>query len=223
VSETNEKQEKLKIMATKTAKETVSTESGANSLAISIPPISLETIKIRLIGDSPLIMHKWSAKSKKMMLDRQMKKASAGKAVKDPEQDVKDCIYYTEDGKDYAFPSVAFKAAVVGAARFTDGAVKMTLLRGAFHIQGELAKLDAADPQPREDMVRVGMGVADLRYRPEFYPWAVELRVTYNTRVISAEQLINLFQLAGFSQGVGEWRPERDGSFGRFHVALEGE
>jgi hypothetical protein len=36
---------------------------------------------------------------------------------------------------------------------------------------------------------------------------------------MSAEQVLNLFNTAGFACGVGEWRPERDGSNGRFRVA----
>jgi hypothetical protein len=76
---------------------------------------------------------------------------------------------------------------------------------------------------PREDMVKIAMGTSDIRYRAEFQGWTAKVRVTYNTRVLSAAQIINLFNLAGFGVGVGEWRPERDGQFGRFHVATEGE
>ena len=37
------------------------------------------------------------------------------------------------------------------------------------------------------------------------------------------DQIINLINMGGFSNGVGEWRPEKDGQFGTFHVALDGE
>jgi len=74
------------------------------------------------------------------------------------------------------------------------------------------------EPSMREDMVRVGMGTADIRYRGEFKKWAVELLIRHNARVLSAEQVANLFNTAGFAIGVGEWRPQRDGSFGMFHV-----
>ena len=75
----------------------------------------------------------------------------------------------------------------------------------------------------REDVCRVGMGTADLRYRGQFDPWGVKVRVEINTAVISAEQVVNLFALAGFAVGVGEWRPERNGEYGRFRVAEVGE
>jgi hypothetical protein len=42
--------------------------------------------------------------------------------------------------------------------------------------------------------------------------------IKFNTSAISAEQVANLLNVAGFGVGIGEWRPERNGSYGRFHV-----
>lgn len=188
---------------------------------IEIPPIQIERFTVTLIGDSPLIMHKWSEKAKRQMLAKQMKIAQTAKEAKDPERDFLDCIYRDEQN-DYAFPSVAFKNAAVSACRFTDG-LKMTLVRGAFHIAGEYVKIEGSEPIPREDMVRVGMGTADIRYRAEFPGWRAQVNVSFNSQVLSVSQIVNLFNLAGFGVGIGEWRPEKDGQFGRFHVAMEGE
>ncbi len=188
---------------------------------IEIPRIEIGYLEIQLIGDSPLIMHKWSEKAKKEMLDKQMKVAKKGREAKDPEQDFRDCIYHHPDGG-YGFPSVAFKNAAVSACRFTDG-TKMTVARGAFHVENEFVKIEGAEPIPREDMVRVGMGTADIRYRAEFQGWRATVRLAYNKHALSREQIVNLFNLAGFGVGIGEWRPEKDGQFGRFHVASEGE
>lgn len=188
---------------------------------IEIPSIEIGRLEIKLIGDSSLIMHKWSEKSKKEMLDKQMKVAKKGREAKNPEQDFRDCIYHHPDGG-FGFPSVAFKNAAVSACRFTDG-TKMTVARGAFHVEGEFVEIENSEPIPREDMVRVGMGTADIRYRPEFPNWVAKVRVSFNKRALSAEQIVNLFNLAGFGVGIGEWRPEKDGQFGRFHVATEGE
>lgn len=177
--------------------------------------IDKRTVTLRLVGDSPLICHKWSEKAKKEMLDKQMKKAKTAKVAKDPQRDYEESLYALPDGG-YGFPCVAFKSAAVGACRFTDG-VKMTVARGAFHVVGELAAIEG-DPSMREDMVRVGMGTADIRYRGEFKQWATNLTITYNAAALSVEQIVNLYNLAGFGVGVGEWRPEKDGSYGRFHV-----
>ncbi len=94
--------------------------------------------------------------------------------------------------------------------------------RGAFHINGDLVKIKGT-PAPREDMVRIAMGTADIRYRGEFKKWSCEFEIRYNRCVLSEEQIINLFNAAGFGIGVGEWRPQKDGSMGMFHVATGGE
>jgi hypothetical protein len=195
-------------------------KKNAEPLNIEIPRIEIEGFSIKLIGDSALIMHKWSEKAKKEMLDKQMKVAKHGRQAKDPEQDYLASIYYHPEGG-YGFPSVAFKNAAVSACRFTDG-TKMTVARGAFHVAGEYVKIEG-EPQPREDMVRIGMGTADIRYRAEFPDWSATVVIDYNRHALSKEQIVNLFNLAGFGVGIGEWRPEKDGQFGRFHVAREGE
>lgn len=182
--------------------------------AIQLPPIDIQRVAFELVGDSPLIVHAWSEKAKRQMLDKQMKKASKGKEAKDPVADIEACFYRLPNG-DYGFPTIGVKASMVSAARFLD--LKMTVLRGAFHIDGELLPI-IGEPRGREDMVRVGMGVADIRYRPEFPDWRIPATIKFNASVISAEQLANLLNVAGFGVGIGEWRPEKNGSYGRFHV-----
>src|SRR5579859_385142 len=167
---------------------------------ITIPEIRVDTIRIKIIGDSPLICHAWSPKAKKQMLDKQMKRARTAKEAKDPKRDFEESLY-PHPGGGCGFPSVAFKNAAVGACRFVED-VKMTELRGAMHIVGDLVKIDGK-PTQREDMVRVGMGTADIRYRGEFRKWSAELIVQYNGHFISPAQIVNLFNHAGFGVGVG--------------------
>ena len=189
---------------------------------ITIPSIDVRTLEVSVVGDSGLISHAWSDKAKKMMLDKQMKKAAAAKEAKDPEAQFHESLYVIsgqagQTGAVYGFPAVAFKAAAVSACRFVSN-IKMTEARGAFHVVGELVPLEGPPPVMREDMVRVGMGTADIRYRGEFVTWAATLTIRYNAAVMEPAQIINLLNNAGFGVGVGEWRPERNGSHGMFHV-----
>lgn len=186
---------------------------------IELPPLNIQRVQLTLVGDSPLIVHAWSEKAKRQMLDKQMKKATKAKEAKDPEADYEACFYRTPDGH-YGFPAIGVKSAMVGACRFVD--MRMTQARGAFHIDSEMLRV-IGEPRPREDMVRVGMGAADIRYRPEFPEWRIPVVIKFNASLISPEQLANLLNTAGFGIGIGEWRPERNGSYGRFHVAAEGE
>jgi hypothetical protein len=189
------------------------------STSIELPPLNVQTVQFLLIGDSPLIVHAWSEKAKKQMLDKQMKRATKAREAKDPEADYEACFYRTPSGA-YGFPAIGLKAAMVSAARFVDA--KMTVLRGAVHIDAEMVEV-IGEPRPREDMVRVGMGTADIRYRPEFPQWKMPVTIKFNASVISAEQIANLLNNAGFGVGIGEWRPEKNGSYGRFHVGSSEE
>ena len=182
---------------------------------LDIPAIEIDTYRIRIVGLSPLCTHAWSAKAKREMLDKQMGKARNKKEHKDPQADYEAAFYRLPDGR-AAFPTIAFKAAVVSAARQVEG-LTMTFLRGAFHVVGDLVAIDGT-PEMNEAMVRVGMGTADIRFRPLWQEWVVTLTARVNRHAITIEQLVHLFNQAGFSVGVGEWRPEKNGSWGMFAV-----
>lgn len=182
---------------------------------LEIPELRIRIVHLKLVGDSPLIVHAWSKKAREEMLAKQMGKAQTKKAPKVPQEDYEQSFYYTEDGR-YGFPSVAFKAAAVDAASQVSGLTKV-FLRGAFHVIGEMVPIEG-EPRMREDMVRVGMGTADIRFRPEFPTWSVTVPVRFSTSSVTLEQLVHLFNQAGFSCGIGEWRPQKDGPFGMFHV-----
>lgn len=206
----------------------------AKEKEVIIPAINIQTAMIKIVGDSPLIMHKWSEKAKKEMLDKQMKKAKTkGHDAKDPVVDFIDSMYWLEgepeektengfiqavqNGARFGFPSVAFKAAAV-AAGYRAGVTKDKVsMNAAFHIDGEFVEIHGV-PHMREDMVRVGLGTADIRHRGEFSEWYAIFPVRYNAGAISIEQLVNLFSLGGFACGIGEWRPEKGGCYGMFHV-----
>lgn len=196
-------------------------KDGATETRIELPQLKIGQARITLIGDSSLICHAWSHKAKSQMLAKQMKQAKQGKAAKDPEQDFRDSLYPLPNGRGYGFPAVAFKSAAVDACSHVDGVTKVEA-RGAFHINGEMVEIEGA-PTMREDMVRIAMGTADIRYRGEFKEWRVTFVVRYNENVLSLEQIVNLFNTAGFAIGVGEWRPQKDGNHGMFHVATAEE
>ena len=181
-------------------------------------PLDLKVMSLKINGVTALICHAWDEKSKRQMRDKQMKKKAAPRTAKDPEQDFIGSLYHlSEDG--YGFPAVGFKAAMVRASKTMDG-MTMTDTRQMFHIladDGDLVKINGT-PTMREDMVRVGMGTADIRYRGEFREWSAVLNFQYNASTISQQQIVDLLQLAGFSVGVGEWRPEKNGTFGRFEI-----
>lgn len=214
---------------------------------VEIRPLEIKKIAVRIVGDSPLIMHAWSEKAKRMMLEAQMGKAKGKKKeAKSPVDDFVRSMYWLTampeyddaaseeekaqafeqaiaDGARFGFPVTAFKQAAISAAYRMGWAKDKVSLRGAFFIDSDengMIEIKSDVPIIREDMVKVGMGTADIRYRGEFKNWYADIVVSYNENgQYSLENILNILNAGGYICGVGEWRPEKDGQYGMFHVA----
>lgn len=205
---------------------------------VTIKPLDIKVVPIKIVGDTPLIVHAWSEKAKKMMLDAQTKATKTkAKEARNPMDEFINSMYWltpvpesTEDafinainnGAKWGFPVGAIKQAANSAA-YRLGWVKNQMeLRGSYFLKteyGDMARIEGDAPEMREDMVRIGMGSADLRYRAEYKNWMMNMVLQYNASGnLTIEQIINCVNAGGYSVGIGEWRPERDGDFGRFHV-----
>lgn len=207
---------------------------------LEIKALDIKTVPIKLVGDSPLIVHAWSEKAKRMMLEAQMKTTKTkAKEARDPYDDFINSMYWLtekpnstpeafenaiKNGAKFGFPVGAIKLAGNSAA-YRMGWVKNQMgLRGAYFFQseyGDMAEIISDTPVMREDMVRIGMGSADLRYRGEFNKWSMNLILEYNASgEYTLEQIVNIINAGGYICGLGEWRPEKDGSFGKYHVEI---
>ena len=207
---------------------------------VELKQMKLERATVRIKGDSPLIVHAWSEKAKKEILDKQMgvKKAEK-KAYKNPVGDFIDSMYWltpkpielTEEAFDeaiskgarFGFPATAIKQAMQSTAYRAGWEQNQMGLRGGLFISpdvGDCVEIKGCIPVMREDMVKVGMGTADIRYRGEFQNWYMDLNLTYDSSMYGLDYLVNILNAAGFKCGIGEWRVEKDGQFGMFHVAV---
>lgn len=187
-------------------------------------PINKGRVLIKIVGDMPLVQHKWSEKAKRMMREKHAGKKTKNRDVRDPDQEAKDATYFTQDGK-YGMNAMAIKAAIINAAH-KDIGIEKTLVRKSVFLEvddmdGVLPLVDFSEPKIQEDVVRVGQGSTDLRYRPYFYEWAIEIVFQVDLELIQLEDLITLVDRAGFGVGIGEMRPEKGGEYGRFHVDEE--
>jgi len=111
----------------------------------------------------------------------------------------------------------------VGGARFYGKDVPMTQVKRAIFVHGEgptaLVRLtNMSEAHMREDMVKVGVGGTDLRYRPQYDEWSATLEITFTPTLIDAASVLALIDAGGSGDGVGEWRPEKGGTFGTYAV-----
>lgn len=213
---------------------------------IEIKPIEIAKINIRIVGDTPLIMHAWSEKAKREMLEAQQgAKKGKAKERKSPVVDFINSMYWLTEKPDvdnnmsddecekrfnesiakgarFGFPVTAFKQAAISAAYRLGWSKDKMSLRGVFFIDSDengMVEIKSDVPEMREDMVKIGMGTADIRYRGEFRNWYADLVVSYNANGnYDLNSIINIINAGGYVCGVGEWRPERDGQNGMFHI-----
>ena len=191
-----------------------------NKKVVEIPTLKIDVAEFQITGTAPLIVHQFGAKSIKMIADKQAKKSKEREA-RNPEEEMKSCLYPFADGKRTGFPAVGFKSSMIRAGKSLEYTMKD--LQSLFFVvpdESDLIEI-VGTPTLRTDMVRVGMGSADIRYRPEYKTWSAKITIRYNSSAISAEQLAQLLMAAGFGCGVGEWRPEKSktGSYGTWAIS----
>lgn len=201
-------------------------KSDAKGVIEGLKPITIGKLKVTIRGMSSLIVHAWSRKTlEEMLASQQMTKeekklAKTKRGAKDPQSDFEGARYFV-GGKHY-FPTVAVKKAMVDAG-YALG-ISRAVVRQAIFIVGDYFEIKHDLCVKREDTVRVGPftnRTADLRYRPEYQGWSADLEFELRHDMIDKANFLALLQNAGFSVGIGEWRPQRDGQFGRFEVVSE--
>lgn len=190
---------------------------------VVIQKIGRALAEVQIEGTAPLIVNRFSAKARQRMLDKQM-----GKTVMREPKNPEECFQASLSplpGDRYGFPSTGFKAAIVGAARYFDNKkLSMTALKQMVFVKGEgsdmLVPIEG-EPKMREDMVRNETGVADVRFRGEFWPWRAKLEIVYVRSLFGVDSLLSLVDAAGMG-GIGEWRPaskkSHSGMYGTFAV-----
>ncbi len=191
--------------------------------SITLKPINRQYMTVRLLGTSLLVMHQWSEKARRMIREKQAGRKTKEREVRNPEQEFKEATYRTADGR-CGVPAGAIRACIIGAAH-KDIGLEKTLSRKALFVlsddPGNLIPLESDEPLMREDLVRVGVGSADLRYRPEFRNWRLTIHIEFDADLLQPKDILVLLDRGGFGVGLCENRPEKGGDWGRFRVDHE--
>ena len=215
----------MMFMATKTVSE-----------QITLQDIQFKDTMITIVGDTPLITKAFGLKAEQEIKELQMKKAKKVREARNPWEDFIESFHwltpkpteYTEEafnkalaeGAKFGFPAAGVKASAVSAAYRMKLSKDKVSLQGLFNIPQEFVEIEGV-PEFRQDHVRIPKtGAADLTFRGEFKKWKATFPLRYVEGVYSLEQIINFINLGGFAVGIGEWRPEKSGNFGTFHVEM---
>ena len=204
---------------------------------IVIEPIKIKETEITIIGTSPLIVNNFNEKSRRQLIEAQMKVPKTKKELRNPIEDFMRANYwltpmpqeFTEesfsealkDGAKFGFPAKGIKASIVSGA-FRNAMIKDKVsLNGAFFIPEEYVEIKYEELVMREDYVRIAHNGTDVRFRPEYKNWSMTFKIQYNENKYSLKQIINFMNYGGFSCGLGEMRAEKGGNFGSYKVKTQ--
>lgn len=187
--------------------------TSAQTLVIQQPTILSVTLEVQ--GTSPLIQNKFSQKSVEEMLRKHMG-ISVQRESKKPRQVLEDATDYNMDKRVSIKPS-AFKLGMLAASTALKSFKKTQLRIGVF-VRGNSIPITYEQMTPGMDIVRLaGIGrTPDIRFRPYFHNWKARLSIEFGD-TLTVQSVVDLLNRAG-RVGVGEWRPEKNGTNGTFQV-----
>ena len=152
-------------------------------------------------------------------------------APKEPREVAQAKAYTTHDGLPMV-PGEVLMAALIAAGQYVklDGkrqmsTAKATLLPGFLSLEDAYLPLlhpKTGKPATWEVDMRQGRnpngGEAVCLIRPRYDEWCFEATCELDTQQLSEKVFRELFDLAGSRCGIGDFRPQRKGIFGRFKV-----
>lgn len=197
----------------------------AKTEQVQIAPPNFKETKIKIIGDAPLVIHAFSAKTRQLMEDQQALGQQAKKGKKRDPKDFADLYnrarHISAEGWD-GIPAASFRNAMISACR-TVG-YKMTLAKLSLFIIPDGFDRESGDPlvkitkgQPREHRgaARNSSGAVDVRCRPMWAPgWEAIVHLRWDADQFAATDIINLLARVGGQVGICEGRPDSKMSAG---------
>ena len=191
---------------------------------VKIPAPKILTSEFGITGTAPLVMNKFSAKARNMIMDTQRAGTQARskkvREAKDFDQVCDDAVHYSSEGW-VGIPASAFRAAMISACRLVG--FKMTLAKLSVFIKADgfdrddgtpLVKLTADKYEAVDHAVRNATGVVDIRRRPMWRTWGAVVTVSWDGDQFSLQDIANLLSRVGAQVGLLEGRPDSRASAG---------
>ena len=196
---------------------------------IELRPLGVKTMQVTIVGDGDLVLNKMNDVTAKQLTDQRKDKAK--KLEKPNEWEMIITSMHWRDGKPTDFSEQGLKDALENNAPcISSFALKKSL--GDAVVRNEIdkykTKFDAGvniigDKQPieftqhfvDEKLMSPKKGSPVLVHLNRFTGWRCTFTISFMENVYSAEQIINIINLAGFGLGIGSGRSS---GYGRYHV-----
>lgn len=192
----------------------------------------MEKITLKIIGSSPILMHSDRMANPLDPIKKRLAPYTAKRKKTDDDHEAiariewEAGMYFNEDIGPF-LPGRMIKAALIQSAKKTKDGPK---IKSGVVVTTEEAPLEYSGPRDLEkmwksakfvDMRSVVVQRARLmRCRPRFLDWSATVDITFDGAVIDRADLVRIADTAGELVGIGDYRPENGGDFGRFSVEV---
>lgn len=183
----------------------------------------MKTIKVRISGVSPLLLHKITEEAMAKSNNPTMVSAN-GKAS--PRELASVHLYIGKDGKTHVVPQPNLYRCIIDAGTFfKSGKSKITTAKsslipacvGIEEIEFPIESSEDWQTDTRP-VCNPSTGGRMMCHRPRFDTWALKFTMTLDESMIPEKVMREVVDCAGTRIGLGAWRPARKGPFGKFRV-----
>lgn len=208
----------------------------AKAKGIELKELNTKIMKVTIIGDTDLVLNKMNDVNTRMLVDKRKDKA---KDISKPNiwEEIITAMHwyngkptdYSENGLKDALQNNAPCITAFGLKKsFGDAVVRneidkyKTKFDAGVNIlgKGNLVPIKFTTHCIDEKLMSPKKGSPVLVHLNRFEGWSAMITVSYMENVYSAEQIINIINLAGFGLGIGSGRSS---GYGRYHVeSVEG-
>jgi hypothetical protein len=190
---------------------------------IEVSPPEVGEVEVGVLGLTPYIANRLSEKAKhELLVPRGPRNNAERKATlkHEPLVEFNSAPYVLEEGPTrLAVPAAAFKKAMMSAAVDLPDASKAQIGRLVW-VQGYRLPMFGIPKLFMAIVRQAGIqGAPDVRTRALLPAWGCRLSIRFLMPNLTEKAIVNLLSTAGFTIGVGDWRPEKgSGTFGQFRL-----
>jgi hypothetical protein len=183
----------------------------------------IELYNFHIRGLSPLLMHNPASM---LVVDENAGKATTrAKKIPPPDIEAEAAAYRNED-KTLYFPSIGCKKGVIRAAigkKIGKQSAALMVKAGLFEVDERMNLYHPETKEPLRDYEIFAASVIIVKarvihHRPKLWPWAGTVMFEINDDFLAPDQVFDLLGQGGLLAGLGDWRPEKGGRYGRYEV-----
>jgi hypothetical protein len=179
-------------------------------------------IKVTINGVSPLICNKFTDKAA-LAATTGVSSNNRGELLT-PQETAEEKLYMHK--KKACIPQPNLLASIIEGGRFhkiknrSVTTMQKSMIPSCFDIKGTMLPIKTKDGwEVDERPVRIpATGGRILAYRPKFNDWQLQFDATLDTDIISVNLMREILDDAGKRIGLGDYRPDRKGPFGKYKV-----